>query len=88
MNPDIELLINRIEQKELKIHVSLDRPVYKQPEDSILYRSCRILLILGMINLEKGLSKELIACIDFILRNTEYQSKFILEYFKNNKELL
>ncbi|PAV11337.1 hypothetical protein ASJ81_10555 [Methanosarcina spelaei] len=88
MNPDIELLINRIEQKELKVRVSLDRPVYKQPEDSILYRSCRILLILGMINLEKGLSKELIACIDFILRNTGYQSKFILEYFKNNKELL
>lgn len=88
MNPDIELLINRIEQKELKVRVSLDRPVYKQPEDSILYRSCRILLILGMINLEKGLSKELIACIDFILRNTGYQSKFIFEYFKNNKELL
>lgn len=88
MNPDIELLINRIEQKELKVHVSLDRPVYKQPEDSILYRSCRILLILGMINLEKGLSKELIACIDFILRNNGYQSKFIIEYFKNNKELL
>ncbi|AKB27160.1 hypothetical protein MSSIT_0441 [Methanosarcina siciliae T4/M] len=88
MNSDIELLINRIEQKKLKVRVSLDRPVYKQPEDSILYRSCRILLILGMINLEKGLSKELIACIDFILRNTGYQSKFILEYFKNNKELL
>lgn len=87
MNSDIELLINKIEQKNLKLYVNLDRPIYKQPEDSIIYRSCRILLILSMINTEKGLSKELIASVDFLLRNNKYQPKFILEYFKE-KELL
>lgn len=87
MNSDIDLLINRIEENNLKPYINLDRPVYKQPEDSIFYRSLRILLILGMLNTVNGLSKELIASVDFLLRNSAYQSKFIFEYFKE-KELL
>ncbi|AKB50444.1 hypothetical protein MSBRW_1191 [Methanosarcina barkeri str. Wiesmoor] len=88
MNSDIDFLISRIEEKNLKVSINLDRPIYKQPEDSIVYRACRILLILGMVNVDKGISKELIACIDFILRNNAYQSKFIFEYFKNKKDFL
>lgn len=88
MNSNLDLLISKIDQNSLTPHINLERPVYKQPEDSLIYRSCRILLILGTINTDKGLSKELIASIDFLLRNSAYQSRFILEYFEKNKDLL
>lgn len=61
--------------------------MFIQPEDRITYRSARIVLILGMLNRKLGLSKEVIACIDFLLRNPGYQKKFIIEYFKEHQTL-
>jgi hypothetical protein len=82
MKPIINDLANRLEQKELNPRINLERPLYIQPEDRIIYRASRIILILGMLNTKNGLSKEIIACIDFLLRNSGYQKKFIIEYFK------
>jgi hypothetical protein len=65
-------------------NINLDRPHYIQPEDSMTYRSSRILLILGCLNTANGLSKESLACVDFLLKNPFYQCKFIFEYFKEN----
>jgi hypothetical protein len=81
-------LFSKIEGKDLTPVINLDRPFYIQPEDSIIYRSYRILLICGIVNKDKGLSKELIACIDFLLRNRGYQKKFIIEYFKNQNNII
>lgn len=66
----------------------MERPIYIQPEDRINYRAFRILLICGILNTKNGLSKEVIACLDFLLRNSAYQKKFILEYYKDKKNLL
>jgi hypothetical protein len=81
-------LASRLEQKNLKPRINLERPLYVQPEDRIIYRSTRIILILGMLNTSNGLSKEVIACIDFLLRNSGYQKKFIIEYFKGTQPTL
>lgn len=83
----INRFIDRIEKKGLKPNISLDRPLYFQPEDRIKYRAARIVLIMGMLNTKHGLSKKVIACIDFLLRNTGFQIKFITEYFKDKKIL-
>jgi hypothetical protein len=80
--------IQSIEQSGLKPIVNLDRPTYVQPEDRIQYRSSRIVVILGMLNTNHGLSKNAIACVDFLLRNEEFQSKFILEYFAGQKNII
>jgi len=88
MTDPIKSLIEKIQDKNLVPSVNLDRPFYIQPEDSIKYRSFRIILICGALNTKNGLSKEVIACIDFLLRNTSYQEKFIIEYFKGNKNLM
>ncbi|MCB9257583.1 MAG: hypothetical protein H6579_10665 [Chitinophagales bacterium] len=81
-------LIKSITDKGLKPNINLDRPTYIQPEDRIQYRSTRILIILGMLNTKFGLSKNVIACIDFLLRNEAFQAKFIVEYFNGQKNVL
>ncbi|MFA6151550.1 MAG: hypothetical protein WC716_09530 [Chitinophagaceae bacterium] len=84
----INYLIQSITEKGLKPNINLDRPTYIQPEDRIQYRSTRILTILGMLNTKFGLSKNVIACIDFLLRNEAFQAKFIVEYFHGQKNVL
>jgi hypothetical protein len=84
MSNAINILIQKIEDKHLDLTINLERPIFVQPEDRILYRSARIILILGLLNIKTGLSKEVIACIDFLLRNPGYQKQFIIEYFKDN----
>jgi len=81
-------LIKSITDKGLKPNINLDRPTYIQPEDRIQFRSTRILIILGMLNNKFGLSKNVIACIDFLLRNEVFQAKFIVEYFNGQKNVL
>ena len=81
-------LIKSITDKGLKQNINLDRPTYIQPEDRIQFRSTRILIILGMLNNKFGLSKNVIACIDFLLRNEAFQAKFIVEYFNGQKNVL
>ena len=81
-------LITAITDKSLQPSVNLDRPIYIQPEDRIQYRATRIVLILGSLNTKFGLSKNVIACVDFLLRNSTFQNKFILEYFAGNKNLV
>lgn len=88
MKESLQILANRIDEKNLRPSINLERPHYVQPEDLIKYRSARIVLILGMLNTIHGLSKELVSCLDFLLRNPGYQRKFILEYFKNQKNLI
>lgn len=83
MNQAVNNLIFQLEEKKLTPEINLDRPLFIQPEDRISYRSARIVVILGTLNKKHGLSKEVIACIDFLLRNTGYQKKFIVEYFKS-----
>lgn len=81
-------LIQSISDKNLTPNINLDRPTYVQPEDRIQYRSSRIILLLGMLNTKFGLSKNVIACVDFLLRNEAFQSKFIIEYFSGQKNIL
>tara|TARA_B100000965_G_C19302326_1_gene630694 strand:- start:11 stop:610 length:600 start_codon:yes stop_codon:yes gene_type:complete len=81
-------LIQSITDKGLKPNINLDRPTYIQPEDRIQFRSTRILVILGMLNNKFGLSKTVIACVDFLLRNEAFQAKFIVEYFNGQKNVL
>lgn len=84
----IKRLVETIEEKGLKPSINLDRPTYIQPEDRIQYRATRIAVILGILNTKFGLSKNIIACVDFLLRNDEFQSKFIAEYFKGQRNIL
>jgi len=84
----INYLIQALTEKGLKPNINLDRPTYIQPEDRIQYRSTRILIILGILNTKFGLSKNVIACIDFLLRNEAFQAKFIVEYFNGQKNVL
>jgi len=84
----LNYLIKKTQEEQVKPQVNLNRPVYMQPEDSILYRASRIAIICGMLNTKRGLSKEVISCVDFLLRNTGYQKKFILEYFKGNANII
>lgn len=84
----IKQLITSLTAKGLKPNINLDRPTYIQPEDRIQYRATRIIIILGMLNNKFGLSKNVIACVDFLLRNKEFQSKFIVEYFKGQNNIL
>lgn len=81
-------LVQSITDKGLKPNINLDRPTYIQPEDRIQFRSTRIIIILGMLNNKYGLSKNVIACIDFLLRNEAFQPKFIVEYFNGQKNVL
>jgi hypothetical protein len=85
---DINYLINSITESGFKPSVNLDRPNYVQPEDRMQYRASRIIIILGSLNTKFGLSKNVIACVDFLLRNEGFQTKFILEYFKGQKNVL
>jgi hypothetical protein len=84
----LNYLIQSISDKSFKPCINLDRPTYVQPEDRIEYRSTRIIVILGMLNTNFGLSKNVIACVDFLLRNEAFQSKFIIEYFNGKKSIL
>ncbi|MCE4562851.1 hypothetical protein INQ51_00890 [Maribellus sp. CM-23] len=84
----LEKFINKLVQKDLITNINLERPSYVQPEDRILYRAHRILIILGMLNTKNGLSKDVIACVDFLLRNSNYQKKFIFEYFQGQKNIV
>ncbi|MBK3519716.1 hypothetical protein [Carboxylicivirga marina] len=84
----LENFIRKLTSKNLITNVSLERPNYVQPEDRILYRAHRLVIVLGMLNTKNGLSKDVIACIDFLLRNPNYQKKFILEYFQGQKNIL
>jgi hypothetical protein len=84
----LDYLINAITLKGLTPSINLDRPTYIQPEDRIEFRSVRIVVILGMLNTNYGLSKNIIACVDFLLRNESFQSKFIVEYFSGQKNIL
>lgn len=85
---NLDYLIQSISEKSLTPSINLDRPTYVQPEDRIQYRSARIIIILGMLNTNNGLSKNIIACVDFLLRNEAFQSKFIIEYFNGQKNIL
>ena len=85
---EIQEFIDLLEEKKSKITVNLERPFYVQPEDRISYRAHRILIILGRLNTKNGLSKEVVACVDFLLRNTGYQRSFILQYFDGQKNIL
>ncbi len=84
----INHLIQSIADNSLEPNINLDRPTYVQPEDRIQYRASRIIIILGMLNTKFGLSKNVIACVDFLLRNESFQSKFIVEYFSGQKNIL
>lgn len=84
----LERFIDKLNKKDLITNINLERPSYVQPEDRILYRAHRILIILGMLNTKNGLSKDVIACVDFLLRNPNYQKKFILEYFQGQKNII
>lgn len=84
----LERFINKLSSKDLVTNINLERPNYVQPEDRIIYRAHRILIILGMLNTKFGLSKDVIACVDFLLRNPNYQKKFILEYFQGQKNII
>lgn len=84
----IDEFAQNLHSKNLQVSINLERPSYVQPEDRVLYRSTRIILILGMLNISTGLSKEIIACVDFLLRNPGYQKQFIVEYFKEKTENL
>ena len=84
----LEHLIDAIDKNDFRPNINLERPIYVQPEDRIQYRASRIIVILGMLNTEFGLSKNVIACVDFILRNEAFQPKFIIEYFKGQKNLI
>lgn len=84
----ISELINSIEKKNLNPTINLDRPIYVQPEDRILYRAHRVLVILYMLNTKNGLSKKVISCVDFLLRNSNYQKEFLLEYYKGKKTVI
>ena len=88
MDEAIKNLIAKISEKELEPNINLDRPIYIQPEDRIKYRAIRIIIILGQLRTKRGLSKKIIACVDFLLRNTGFQKKFIIEYFKDYKNLV
>lgn len=88
MSLAINKLFQKIEDKHLDLTINLERPLFVQPEDRIMYRSTRIILILGMLNVKTGLSKEVIACVDFLLRNPGYQKQFIIEYFKDKSNNL
>ena len=81
MNEELKRIISKI--KEVP-SVNLNRPKYVQPEDNFIYRASRILLILASMDRAKGLSKDCIACMDFLLRNACYQEKFVIEYFKDS----
>ena len=85
---NLDYLIQAITANNLKPSINLDRPTYVQPEDRIQYRASRINVILGMLNTKFGLSKNVIACVDFLLRNEAFQSKFIVEYFKGQSNIL
>lgn len=84
----LNYLIKAISEKGYTPNINLDRPKYVQPEDRIQYRATRLTIILGMLNTDNGLSKNVIACVDFLLRNEVFQTKFILEYFNGQKNLL
>lgn len=84
---EIQKLANAIDEKEFRPSINSERPRFFQPEDLIRYRATRIILICGMLNTVNGLSKEIISCVDFLLRNPAYQRKFILEYFKDQQNL-
>lgn len=85
---EIKKLAGAIDQKEFIPSINQERPRFVQPEDLIRYRATRIILICGMLNTVNGLSKEIISCVDFLLRNPAYQRKFILEYFKDQQNLV
>src|ERR1700757_5002783 len=84
----LKYLSDKIDGKGFKPSINLDRPIFIQPEDRISYRSCRVLLILGMLNTKNGLSKEVVACMDFLLRNPAYRKKFIVEYYKDQTNFI
>lgn len=88
MQDNIDTFINHIQSKGLKLEVNLERPIYVQPEDRISYRSFRILIIVGMLDVQTGLSKEVVASLDFLLRNKGYQKDFILQYFKGKQNII
>lgn len=88
MDQAITNLISKINKKELKPSINLDRPIFVQPEDRIKYRAIRLIVILGQLRTTHGLSKKIIACVDFLLRNTGFQKKFIIEYFKDKQNLI
>jgi hypothetical protein len=88
MQDNIDTFISHIQNKGLKLEVNLERPIYVQPEDRISYRSFRILIIVGMLDAQTGLSKEVVASLDFLLRNKGYQKDFILQYFKGKQYII
>ena len=85
---DLNILFKEVEKKNLAISINSERPIFVQPEDRINFRSHRILLILYFLRVKTGLSKEMVACMDFLLRNTSFQRDFVIQYFKNDKTIL
>ena len=87
-NDDLKTLFEEIEKKHFSISINTERPIFVQPEDRILYRSHRILLILFFLRAKTGLSKEVVACVDFLLRNSSFQRDFVIQYFKEDKNVV
>ena len=85
---DLNILFEEIEKKDFSIYINSERPTFVQPEDRINYRSHRIVLILYFLRAKTGLSKEIVACMDFLLRNTSFQRDFVIQYFKEDKAAL
>lgn len=85
---DLNILFQEIEKKDFSISINSERPIFVQPEDRINYRSHRILLILYFLRVKTGLSKEMVACMDFLLRNTAFQRDFVVQYFKDDRSVL
>lgn len=88
ISDSIKYLSDAISSKGLEPDINLSRPVYVQPEDRIIYRAMRVVIILGLLNTKSGLSKTLISCVDFMLRNNTLQNIFISEYFRGQKNIL
>ncbi len=87
MSEIIQSFAKKIEEKKLQPKINLDRPIYIQPEDSIKYRSARLILICGMLDRKYGLNKKVISCVDFLLRNPGFQKLFIISYFREKRNL-
>ena len=84
----VDHLSHCISKKGFKPNINLDRPNYIQPEDRLQYRSARLIVILGMLNTNNGLSKDGIPRHPRYLRIEAFQIKFILEYFNGQKNII
>ena len=50
MENSIQYLSKAISSKGLEPDINLNRPIYLQPEDRIIYRAMRVIIVLGLLN--------------------------------------